>query len=197
MTFVIEQNLCNSCTWCIMRDMAVNTLTTGAIVRDERGRFLAPPDNGHPRFTTDTAVSAIAKRRELKQAAIAKAANEAVQSNTVRNNYGDAAWIAEIASVQMMIATTPDAGQAATKAADWLINNAGIGERQRDEGGAVSAVVHTIDPAVISLLARIAEAQNAFDNSNYHNHVIEAEASTIEDADDGVGGGDTRVSDGG
>lgn len=191
MTFVIEQNLCNSCTWCIMRDMAVNRLTTGAIVRDSNGRF-APGTTGIGQpITADNSRAMLERRREKKQEVIQRAANQAVQSNTTRGEFGGQAWIAEIASVQMMIATTPDAGQAATKAADWLINNAGLGERQRDEASGVSAVVHTIDPAVMSLLAQIAEAQGA-----QHSNVIEAETSDIQDTDTGDGGGGIRQGDG-
>lgn len=165
--------------------MAANIPTKGDIVRDERGRFLQRPANSAPPITTETAGMMQARRRELKQQAIARAANEAVQSNAVRNNYGDAAWIAEIASVQMMIATTPDAGQAATKAADWLITNAGIGERQRDEVGGVSAVVHTIDPKVVALLAQIAEQQSLHLTNIISNDDSVIEADTVEDADAG------------
>jgi hypothetical protein len=172
-----------------MRGMAVNTPTTGAIVRDGRGRF-APGTTGIGQpITADNSRAMLERRRDKKRDVIQRAANQAVQSNTVRGEFGGEAWIAEIASVQMMIATTPDAGQAATKAADWLINNAGIGERQRDEGGAVSAVVHTIDPQVVALLAQIAEQQNAFDNSNYHNHVVEGESSDIQDTEGEQGEG--------
>ena len=100
---------------------------------------MANPGGGNKAFTSVSASLAVAERIEQKRNTIAAAAQAAVQSSSLVKAHGSAAWIAEIAQAQMQIATTPDAGVASTKAADWLVTNAGLGERQAVEaGGAVS-----------------------------------------------------------
>ena len=117
------------------------------------GRIIAGP-----LLSPDVARGMVASRVAKKRAAVQASALEAVQSGYLRGKYGDEAWIAEVTQAQMTLATTPDAGKASTIAAEWLINNSGMGERQA-EVEAQQTVTHTLDPEVVALLQQIAHAQ--------------------------------------
>jgi hypothetical protein len=133
---------------------AETTVAKNGAVRDlATGRIVAGPMLSH-----DQARGMVASRVAKKRAAVQASALEAVQSGYLRGKYGDEAWIAEVTQAQMTLATTPDAGKASTIAAEWLINNSGMGERQA-EVEAQQTVTHTLDPEVVALLQQIAHAQ--------------------------------------
>ena len=184
--------------------MAINELKTGDNVRiyangavfdKDKGRIVAMRPELAVKSTQITQKSSgelLAIRLANKRDTIAAAAQAAVQSSSLVKAHGSAAWIAEIAQAQMAIATTPDAGVASTKAADWLVNNAGLGERQAvDASGSVSlggvadlvAELAAFASSVAGLV--VASGGNGFDNSNYQKHspvVVDGSASSATDA---------------
>lgn len=141
----------------ISSDMTPRTkvLGNGTVTDMATGRILAGPP-----LSPDKARDMVASRVAKKRAAVQAAALEAVQSQSLLNKYGNEAWIAEVTQAQMQLATTPDAGKASTIAADWLVNNSGMGERQQQAEGGGQVVTHTLDPEVIALLQQIADAQS-------------------------------------
>jgi hypothetical protein len=155
-------------------------LKNGAIYDLDKKRI-----TGGAVLTSVKAAELVANKITNKRAAIAQAANEAVESGSIRTSYGDMAFVAEITKVMMMRATTPEDSKG-VDAAKWLIQEAGIGERQQEQAQQ-QVVTHTIDPDVMALLAQIAEQQqNGFDNYTYRNHdsvidvpVIDADSSTL------------------
>jgi hypothetical protein len=128
-------------------------LSNGAIYDLDKKRI-----TGGAVLTSVKAAELVANKITNKRAAIAQAANEAVESGSIRASYGDLAFVAEITKVMMMRATTPEDSKG-VDAAKWLIQEAGIGERQQDSAQA-QVVTHTIDPDVMALLAQIAEQQS-------------------------------------
>jgi len=70
---------------------------------------------------------------ELKRQTVQAAAQDAVESGSLVTRYGNAAWIAEITQAQMKLATTPDAGKSSVMAAQWLVSNAGMDEKQQQD----------------------------------------------------------------
>jgi hypothetical protein len=191
-------------------NMAVNTLSkadlpdnirlykNGALFDKNKGRIVGiRPDlaEKNTQITPQNSGDLLAIRLDKKRNTIQKAAQAAVQSSALKLAHGSDAWIAEIAQAQMMVATTPDAGVASTKAAEWLINNAGLGERQAVAGdnsgtlGALSDVIGALSAFAGSIAGLVAD--NAFDNSNYHNQsssVVDADAVPV---DSGSVDGDT------
>lgn len=118
------------------------TLSNGAVYDLDKGRIVANPGGGKHAITSDNAREMVKARIERKRAIVQAAAQDAVQSQRLNDKYGDAAWIAEVTQAQMILATTPDAGKASTIAAEWLVNNAGMGEKiaKDAEGGAAVTV---------------------------------------------------------
>ena len=125
-------------------NITVRTLKNGAIT--ENGKIVSMPA-----LSRDTARDMVRARVAKKRAIVQAAALDAVQSQTLLNRYGDEAWIAEVTQAQMQIATTPNAGKSAVMAATWLMDHAGIGERQaEDKSGSDAAGV------VVDIIARLA-----------------------------------------
>jgi len=134
-------------------------------LRNERGQLLAPAPNAAPPITTATARDMVRIRKERKHAVVQKAANEAVQSGHLRGQYGDMAFMAEVTQAQMTIATTPDAGKAATIAAEWLVNHSGMGEKQaEDEDRPIHQVAQRAADIVLESIWRdVIQARNTVD----------------------------------
>ena len=165
--------------------MSTNALLTSAVdnpLRDANGRYLRKPDN-LPVLTSASASEASRKRWDKYRKASAKGIlKEAQAIDPSVQTPADAYALV----VGKQYITLLDAEKPSMKDVHYLgqiIGALPTAHDKQDTSGGVSAVVHTIDPAVMSLLAQIAEQQNAFDNSNYHNHVIEAEASDIQDTE--------------
>lgn len=116
-------------------------LASGGVYNYETGRIMSNPGGGKYAITRDNARDMVRRRVELKRAAVQAAAQDAVQNQAMLTKYGDEAWIAEVTQAQMILATTPDAGKASTIAAEWLVTNAGMGEKvlqQAQEGAAAT-----------------------------------------------------------
>lgn len=98
------------------------------------GPRLVPGRNGGTLtpFTPETSRLARQTRIEKKRALIRAAAQQAVENGNLKQQYKGWAWLAEVAQTQMRIATTPEAGKASTLAAGWLVDNAGLSEKQKD-----------------------------------------------------------------
>jgi len=113
-------------------DTTDTTDTTDTAVqptRDARGRWLpGVRGGGAPPITTETAhemhAARLAKKRRLIRAALA----DGVQDAELRRRFGKQAWLAEVAQTQQAISTTPDAGVAATRAAEFLLLHTGLAE---------------------------------------------------------------------
>ena len=103
----------------------LRTVKNGAVQDMRTGKFVQGAA-----LDRDTARDMVRKRVEKKRAIVAQAAQDAVQRGDLVGKYGDAAWIAEVTQAQMQLATTPDAGKSAVMAAQWLISNAGMDEKQ-------------------------------------------------------------------
>jgi coproporphyrinogen III oxidase len=170
-------------------DMAVNglqaeprtkVLKNGAVYDLDKKRIVSGA-----LLTSDKARELVETRVAQKRARLMAGANAVIAKGGDFDGVG-MDFVEAIGEAVTLAALDPTSTQQ-VRAAEFLFREAGIAERLQQEAGGVSAVVHTIDPAVMSLLAQIAQAQdgNAFDNSNYHNHVIEAEASDIQDTDTG------------
>jgi len=109
-----------------------DTATTDTAVqptRDARGRWLpGVRGGGAPPITSETAhemhAARLAKKRRLIRAALA----DGVQDAVLRKRFGRQAWLAEMAQTQQAISTTPDAGVAATRAAEFLLRHTGLAE---------------------------------------------------------------------
>jgi hypothetical protein len=184
-------------------------LANGAIYDMDAKRIVAlKPELAvkNTQITASRASEMLANRIEAKRNTIARAAQDAVQSSRLVKAHGSAAWLAEIAQAQMSIATTPDAGVAATKAADWLVNNAGLGERQAVEAGGTVSLGGVADlvaelAGFASSVAALVSGQNrdGFDNNNYPHHspgvdssgaAVVVDAAGVVDADAGQAGGE-------
>ena len=121
--------------------MAVNTLSkadttprtkvlkNGAVYDLDKGRIVANPGGGSHAITSERAIEFAQLRIDRKRQAIAQAANEAVESGDLRARFGDMAFVADIARVAMMKATTPDDPKA-IDAARFLLQEAGISDKQ-------------------------------------------------------------------
>ena len=173
-----------------MRDMAVNTLiqadTTprtkvlenGAVYDMETKRIVSGAV-----LSSDRARDMVRARVERKRAIVQAAAQDAVQRGDLRTKYGGDAWLAEVTQTQMAIATTPEAGKSAVMAAAWLVDNAGMGEKQAQQEEAVQAaqivgdVVHDLAQLSAVWADVVARQANGFDNSNYHKQAIDVQTS--------------------
>lgn len=133
----------------INTDTLPNTriLRNGAVQDVATGRIVAMPE-----LTRAKALDMVRSRVERKRAIVAAAAQDAVSRGDLRGKYGDEAWIAEVTQAQMQIATTPDAGKSAVMAAGWLMDHAGMGERQQQD---------TAQPTM-SDVSRIVDALTSF-----------------------------------
>ena len=198
MTFVIEQNLCKYCAWCIMRDMAVNklidtdttphtkVLANGAVYDMDAGRIVsgAVLDSVRAR---DMQRIGVLKKREV----MARAANREVQDKSLLAEYGDYAHVAERAITLQRIATTPEAGKAAVMAHQALTQDTGQAEpkvHEQDTAVQTAQIVGDVvrDLAQLSAVWAdvVARQANTCDNSNYHK-----QDSTVTADSGGEGGG--------
>lgn len=95
-------------------------------IRNERGHMIEPLESPH-KITPDNARDHALKRVQLKRAAIARAANEAINDNTITTKYGDLGYIAAIAHAAMIKAmNASDPKQ--IDAARFLIKETGLSE---------------------------------------------------------------------
>ena len=131
----------------------------GTIKDATTGHFLHPPRHG--------LITTSERGRELRQRAVVRkqevvnqSAADAVARNDLRTRFGGESWIAALTETQMEIATTADAGKAATFAADWLIENSGHGELKKPEdgGGGVTNIL-LIDGDVAQAIRRALHPQ--------------------------------------
>lgn len=81
-----------------------------------------------PQNAREMQSKAIAKKREVAAAA----ANLEVQDERALL-FGDYAYLAESAINMQRLATSPEAGKAAVMAAQWLVTNTGVDEKQQQE----------------------------------------------------------------
>lgn len=128
-------------------------------IRDDKGHMLtALPGTEDKAITSQNAPALALRRQELKRAAVRAAANAAVLSGTLRRDYGDLAFIAEITQNLMSIATTPE-NVKAVDAARWLTTEAGMAERSGEDNTGTINHVYTVDDNTRALLLAIAKAQ--------------------------------------
>lgn len=104
------------------------------LVAGRNGGTLKPIAKGDMRL--------VEARRAKKHALVKASAQASVQDGRLVGKFGGWAWLAEVTQNQMAIATTPDAGKAATLAATWLVNNAGLAEPTRSEHTDTSATTY-------------------------------------------------------
>ena len=174
----------------------IRVYANGAVFDNDKGRIVAMrPELAvkNTQITPKSSGELLAIRLQGKRDTIAAAALAAVQSSSLVKAHGSAAWIAEIAQAQMAIATTPDAGVASTKAADWLVNNTGLSERQAVDGGSSGGVV----AGVAALVAELAAFASSIGTLARDGAVSVRLSDIISNDDDNTGGstGDNDISD--
>ena len=133
-------------------DNKIRVLSNGALFDTEKKRIVGlKPElaKKNVQITSENAAEFVARRVERKREIIAQAANEAVERDDYKLKYGGDAWIAAITEAQYIKATTPDDPKA-TDAARFLLQEAGISERQ--------AIPQADAPQLASLLGSVAAA---------------------------------------
>jgi len=168
-----------------MRDMATNTLLTGAIddnpLRDANGRYLRKPDN-LPVLTSVKAREAVAKRWENYRRKAAKGImREAMAIDPSVQTPADAyALVVGRQYVALMDSDKP-------KLDDVYRLGQIVGalptahDRQQDTAGQAAQIVGDVvhDLAQLSAVWAdvVARQANGFDNSNYHKQAIDVQTS--------------------
>ena len=150
------------------------TLANGAIYDMDRHRIVANPGGGRGAITKQNAAQMAEIRRQRKQEAIAKAANDAVLRDDWRVGYGEYAYVAAIADTAMVKATTPDDPKA-IDAARFLLQETGLAE-PRAAQPAVSQVADASARVILELVDRII----AYGEQAYDTDAIDATADALD-----------------
>ena len=135
-----------------MEQNKIRVLKNGALFDTEKKRIVGlKPElaEKNVQITSQNAAEFVARRMERKREIISQAANEAVERDDYKMKYGGDAWIAAITEAQYIKATTPDDPKA-TDAARFLLQEAGISERQ--------AIPQADAPQLAQLLGSVAAA---------------------------------------
>ena len=165
------------------KDSKLKVLSNGAVYDNSKKRIVGSlPGGPTTKITQSNAVAYAARRAELRSQVIAQAANEAVENDTYRANYGDMAFVAAIAQAQYIKATTPDDPKS-TAAANFLLEQAGISAKQAQSTS--SATSDDSLRGVLADLAAIARAVNgdADAKCSYLKHGSVVDGSVMDDDD--------------
>ena len=139
---------------CYNASMSVNQpIQINEVTRDERGRWIKAPVSPAP-ITAENTHEYARRRRELKQATIQAAANEAVERGDWRAVHGDMAFVAAIAQTAYIKATTADDPKA-IDAARFLLQETGLSDKQAEQVQTVTNNVMVLDDATRGMIAQL------------------------------------------
>lgn len=149
-------------------DNKIRILSNGALFDTEKKRIVGlKPElaKKNVQITSENAAEFVARRVERKREIIAQAANEAVERDDYRLKYGGDAWIAAITEAQYIKATTPDDPKA-TDAARFLLQEAGISERQaipQADAPQLASILGSVAAAAVEAAIRAGRMDNVID----------------------------------
>ena len=122
-----------------MRDMSIVKSKNGALRDTETGHFVQGGVVTTAIASPSQAREMVARKMEIKQARLMAGANRFVAKGGEYDGT-DLDFVEVIGEVQMAIAANPMNGSDATRAAQFLVNEAGIGEKQAQAQGAGDSV---------------------------------------------------------